>query len=61
VVDSRLAKEMAFMARWGSGCGTPFDAVEFLRRHPQFDWMTGILRSRGSNPWTEVRSRKPSE
>ena len=51
VVDSRLAKQMTFVARWGSGCGTPFDANEFLEKRPQFEWMRGILRNRGSNPW----------
>jgi hypothetical protein len=56
VVDSRMAKRMAFAARWGSGCGTPFDATKFLEKHPQFDWMTGILQSRPSQPWAEFRA-----
>jgi hypothetical protein len=56
VVDSALAKRMAFAARWGSGCGTPFDAAAFLEQHPQFEWMSGILTSRGSFPWTEFRA-----
>jgi hypothetical protein len=52
VVDSRMAKEMKFAARWGSGCGTPFDAGVFLQQHPQFDWLQGLLRSRGVHPWS---------
>jgi hypothetical protein len=56
VVDSKMAKRMAFAARWGSGCGTPFDAQEFLELHPQFDWMAGILKSRPSFPWTEFQA-----
>ena len=52
VVDSRIAKEMKFAARWGSGCGTPFDAREFLVQHPQFDWLQGLLRSRATYPWS---------
>jgi hypothetical protein len=55
-VDTRLAKRMAFVARWGSGCGTPFDADRFLEQRPQFDWMSGTLRSRKSFPWTEFRA-----
>ncbi len=55
VVDSGMAKRMAFAARWGSGCGTAFDAPKFLEEHPQFEWMTGILRSRKAYPWTEFR------
>ena len=58
VVDSRLAKEMAFSARWGSACGTPFDADSFLAEHPQFDWMKGLLKSRPSQPWTVFRAAK---
>ena len=34
-----MAKEMSFAARWGSACGTAFDAEKFLAAHPQFDWM----------------------
>ena len=58
VVDSRLAKEMAFSARWGSACGTPFDADSFLVEHPQFDWMKGLLKSRPSQPWTVFHAAK---
>jgi hypothetical protein len=56
VVDSTMAKQMSFAARWGSACGTPFDAEKFLEQHPQFDWMTGILKSRPSQSWTEFRA-----
>ncbi len=51
VVDSQMAKAMTFSARWGSACGTPFDAKAFLREHPQFKWMAGILRSRTVYQW----------
>lgn len=51
-VDTALAKKMSFAARWGSACGTAFDADKFLSDHPQFDWMTGILKSRPVEPWT---------
>jgi hypothetical protein len=54
VVNAKLAREMSFLARWGSGCGRAFDAAGFLKRHPQFDWMHGLLRSRPSHRWTTV-------
>jgi hypothetical protein len=57
VVDSKMAKRMAFAARWGSGCGTAFNADEFLEEHPQFEWMKEVLRSRASYPWTEFEAR----
>ena len=51
-VDTALAKKMAFAARWGSADGLAFDADQFLRDHAQYDWMTGLLKSRPSQPWT---------
>src|SRR5512138_2965426 len=56
VVDARMAKEMSFAARWGSGCGRPFDAAAFLAAQPQFDWMGDILKSRPSQPWAVFRA-----
>ncbi len=58
VVDSKLAKQMAFSARWGSACGAAFDADRFLAEHPQFDWMKGLLKSRPSQPWTVFQAAK---
>jgi hypothetical protein len=51
VVDTEMARRMSFAARWGSACGTAFDADKFLEAHPQFDWMRGNLKSRPSQPW----------
>jgi hypothetical protein len=52
-----MARRMAFAARWGAACGRPFNAEQFLREHPQFDWMEGLLKSRPSQPWTEFTAR----
>ena len=52
VVDSKMAKQMTFVARWGSACGIPFDAKAFLDKHEQFDWMNGLLKDRPTQPWT---------
>jgi hypothetical protein len=56
VTDARMAKNMSFVARWGSSCGMPFDANKFLEQHPQFDWMRGILKDRPTQPWTEFKA-----
>lgn len=53
VVDSAMAKKMSFAARWGSACGTAFDAGKFLLAHPQFEWMKDILYDRPSQPWAD--------
>lgn len=56
VLDSKMAKEMSFLARWGSSCGTPFDAKKYLEAHPQFDWMSGLIKDRPSQPWVEFKA-----
>jgi len=57
VVDSKMAKQMSFAARWGAACGTAFDAKIFLNEHPQFDWMKGLLLDRPSEPWTIFKAK----
>jgi hypothetical protein len=52
VIDSNLAKQMSFMARWGSACGIPFDANAFLKAHSQYYWMDGLLKNRPTQQWT---------
>jgi hypothetical protein len=55
VVDTTMARRMAFAARWGSADGTAFDAEAFLKAHPQFDWQEGLLKSRPAEPWVEFQ------
>jgi hypothetical protein len=52
VVDSAMAKQMRFAARWGAACGLAFDAQKYLSEQPQFEWMKDILKSRPSQDWT---------
>jgi hypothetical protein len=52
VVDTKMARQMSFAARWGSACGMAFDSHKFLAEHPQYEWMKDILQSRPSEPWT---------
>lgn len=47
------AKELALWARWGSSCGTPFYADEFLKKHPQFEYLRPYLKDRPAQPWTK--------
>jgi hypothetical protein len=56
VVDSKLAEQMSFLARWGAADGRPFYAAEFLREHPQYDWQQGLLKDRPSQPWARFRA-----
>ena len=56
VLDAAMAKQLSFAGRWGSACGKAFDAGRFLAAHPQFYWMTGILKSRPSEPWAVFKA-----
>lgn len=56
VVDSAMAKEMSFSARWGSACGKAFDGAKFLEEHPQYYWMEGLLPNRPAQPWTTFKA-----
>ncbi len=55
-VDSTLARQMSFAARWGSACGTAFSGARYLAAHPQFDWMQGILKDRPAQPWARFKA-----
>jgi len=52
VLDSKMAKQMSFSAKWGSACDISFDAKTFLELHPQYDWTTGLLKDRPMRKWT---------
>ncbi|HKR44598.1 MAG TPA: C45 family peptidase [Paraburkholderia sp.] len=61
VVDSEMARDLSFWARWGHPCGRPFDAQAFMQRHPQWNWLNGYMRDRPSWPWTRFEAlRGPS-
>ncbi|HLO66958.1 MAG TPA: C45 family autoproteolytic acyltransferase/hydrolase [Holophaga sp.] len=51
VLDGAMVLRMSFAGRFGSACGTAFDAKAFLEAHPQFDWLGDTLPSRPSQPW----------
>jgi hypothetical protein len=56
VVDATMAKQMSFSARFGSACGKPFHAAKFLEAHPQFEWLTGLIKDRPSRPWVVFKA-----
>jgi hypothetical protein len=52
VTTAEAARSMSMWGRFGRADGAPFDAEEFLRLHPQWNWQRGYLKSRPSQPWT---------
>lgn len=56
VMDSDLAKNLSFWARWGSSSGMSFDAEKFLAEHIQWSHLKGYLKDRPAQPWTLFKS-----
>jgi hypothetical protein len=51
VTTAAAARSMSMWGRFGRADGAPFDAAEFLRVHPQWNWQAGYLQSRPHQPW----------
>jgi hypothetical protein len=56
VMDSDLAADLSFWARWGSSSGMPFDADKYLSEHPQWSHLAGYLKDRPAQPWALFRA-----
>ena len=52
VVDTTLCKNMSFLGRWGSSCGTPFLVKDFMNKNIQWKRYEPYLHDRVSQPWT---------
>jgi hypothetical protein len=55
-MDSAMAGHMSFAARSGHPCGDDFIAAPFLKAHPEYSWMSPLLRDMKAGPWTVVKS-----
>ncbi len=53
VMDSELAKKMAFICRFGNSCGIPFDKDKYCDKHIQWNNLRPYLHNRPTQPWTE--------
>ena len=56
VTTSALAQKMGLWGRFGRADGAPFNAEEFLKIHPQWNWQQGYLKSRPHQPWVLFNS-----
>lgn len=52
VVDTQMARNWQFWAKWGSSCDRNFNAADFLAKRTQYDWMQGYLKDLPAEPWT---------
>ena len=55
-IDGGMASKMQFWAAMGHPCGYDFIAATFLKDHPEYGWMNGILQDMKSHPWTTFTS-----
>ena len=53
VCSTDLAKNMSFIAKFGSSCDIGFDKDEYCKKHRQFYKFCPYLKSRPVQPWTE--------
>jgi len=53
VCDTKLAKKMSFVGRYGNACGIPFIKDEFCKQHRQYENFCPYLKDRITRPWTE--------
>ncbi len=51
-MDAHMAAKMQLWASMGHACAPDFVAAEFVRRHPEYGWMSGILQDMKTHPWT---------
>ncbi len=58
VTTASLAKDLKFWARMGHPCGADFIASTFLKKHPEYKWMSPYLRDMKANPWTLFEAKK---
>jgi hypothetical protein len=51
LVNSEMARKLQFMGRYGSSCGRDFRAKEYLRKHPEFKEVQGLLEDIPKQDW----------
>lgn len=56
VIDTKLAKQMSLIARWGRSCGTPFKVAPFCAKHQQWAYLKPYLHDRPKQPWTQFET-----
>ena len=54
VIDTNSARNMSMILRFGSSCGTPFNAGDMCAKHPQWSHLRPYLKDRPKQPWTKV-------
>ncbi|MDX2178863.1 MAG: C45 family peptidase [Bryobacteraceae bacterium] len=56
--DARMAAEMRMLAAMGPQAGPSFQARAHIAAHPEFDYLSGVLKDLPAQPWTEFRAAR---
>ncbi len=56
VIDSRMAETLEFWAQVGHH-GSDFLVQPFVKEHPEYAWMSELMRDMKSQPWTKFKIR----
>ena len=57
VINSSMAKNMSFLARFGSSCGKRnFDKSVFLKEHPEYKFLKDYITDFPSRKWTKIEN-----
>ena len=54
VVNSKMAKKMEFLARFGCSCGRDFRKSDFLKKHPEYEKWRPYLVDFPKTEWTRI-------
>jgi hypothetical protein len=55
VTDSKMARELAFLARFGSACGRPFSIRDHIAKHPEYSVWEPYVEDFKPQPWTYIK------
>jgi hypothetical protein len=55
VVNTEMARKMAFVGKFGASCNRAFRAKSYLKKHPEYaDWRDYLVNL-PNRPWTEIQ------
>jgi hypothetical protein len=52
IIDTKMAKNMSFLLRWGNSCGIPFNKDKFCDENRVWEHLREYLHDRPQQPWT---------
>lgn len=57
VVNSKMAKTLSFIGRFGSSCGRTFSVKEHVKKHPEYNEWSKYLENFPHYKWTKIQNK----